>query len=128
MTREITRYLAAGVAAALITLGVRVLFSRVMPFGGATLCAQLVGLITGYYLYRKFVWTNTTQSVRATILPFVTVNFVSVAIVLLISIAVRTLLIKFHGQTEAGDLLAHAMGIFCGAGISLIGHRTFTFR
>lgn len=128
MTREIARYLASGVAAALITLGVRVLFSRVMPFGAATLCAQLVGLVAGYYLYRNFVWINTTRSIRATIAPFVTVNFVSVAVVLLISVAVRALLIEFYGQTEIGDLVAHATGILCGAGVSLVGHRTFTFR
>lgn len=128
MTKEIARYLASGVAAALITLGVRVLFSRAMPFGAATLCAQFVGLVAGYYLYRNFVWINTTRSVRATIAPFVAVNLVSIAVVLLISIAVRMLLIKFCGKTEIGDLFAHSTGILCGAGVSLIGHRTFTFR
>lgn len=128
MTKEVARYLAAGVVAALITLGVRVVFSRAMPFDAATLCAQFVGLIAGYYLYRSFVWINTTRSVRSTIVPFAVVNLVSVIIVLLISIAVRMLLIKFYGKTEIGDLLAHTTGIVCGAGVSLVGHRTFTFR
>lgn len=128
MTREISRYLASGVAAALITLGVRVLFSRAMPFGAATFCAQLVGLVVGYCLYRTFVWTNSARSIRATIVPFVAVNLTSVAAVLLISIAIRALLIKLFGVNGIGDLFAHATGILCGAGVSLIGHRTFTFR
>ena len=128
MTREISRYLASGVAAALVTLGVRVLFSRAMSFGAATFCAQLVGLVVGYYLYRTFVWTNTTRSVRATIIPFVAVNLASIVVVLLISIAIRALLIELFGASGIGDLFAHAIGILCGAGVSLIGHRTLTFR
>ena len=128
MTREISRYLASGVAAALVTLGVRVLFSRAMSFGAATFCAQLVGLVVGYYLYRTFVWTNTTRSVRATIIPFVAVNLASIVVVLLISIAIRALLIELFGASGIGDLFAHATGILCGAGVSLIGHRTLTFR
>ena len=99
-----------------------------MPFDAATLCAQFVGLIVGYYLYRTFVWTNTTQSVRATIAPFVAVNLASVVVVLLVAIAVRMLLIKLYGITEVVDLIAHSIGILCGAGVSLVGHRTFTFR
>jgi energy-coupling factor transport system substrate-specific component len=128
VTREIFRYLVCGIAAALVALGVRVLFSRVMPFGAATLCAQFVSMVVGYWLYRSFVWTSSTRSVRETIAPFVAVNLTSVVVVLAVSIAVRILLIKLFGITELGDLFAHATGIFCGAGLSLIGHRTFTFR
>ena len=104
------------------------LFSRAMPFGPATLCAQLVGLVVGYSLYRAFVWSNTTRSVRASIAPFIAVNLASVAVVLFVSLVVRTLLIKLFGATGLGDLLSHAIGILSRTDVSLVGHRTFTFR
>ena len=128
MTREILRYLGCGILAAFITLGARMLFSLALPFTAATLCAQLVGLVTGYYLYRTFVWTGTARSIRSTIAPFVMVNLASVVIVLVVSITIRALLLKFYSVVEIVDLFAHASGLVCGAAFSLVGHRTFTFR
>ncbi len=128
MTREIFRYLVCGSAAALIALGVRIAFSLAMPFGLATLGAQIVAMIVGYYLYRYIVWAGTTRSVKSTILPFVIVNLASLLIVLLVSITTRMILIGLFGESEIVDTVAHATGIACGAGLSLLGHRTFTFR
>lgn len=128
MTNEITRFLVCGAIAALVALGLRVLFSFILSFEAATFCAQIVAMVVGYYLYRYVVWANTTRSQKATILPFIAVNLASIAFVLVVSVAIRPLLIKLFGMSEIADTLAHATGIAFGAGFSLIGHRTFTFR
>jgi energy-coupling factor transport system substrate-specific component len=125
---EIFRYLVCGGAATLIALGSRIVLSQWMPFAFATLGAQAISLVAGYWLYRSFVWRSTTRSIGSTIIPFIAVNLLSVAVVMLVSVAVRVLLIRLFGPSEIVDTLAHATGIVSGAGVSMVGHRTFTFR
>ena len=128
MKNEVLRYLICGTIAALFALGMRVLFSLAFSFGVATFCAQIVATVFGYFLYRYYVWTNTTRPMRSTILPFIAVNLVSLVAVLLVSVTLRILLVSLIGKSEAIDVFAHAAGIAAGAGLSLVGHRTFTFR
>lgn len=128
LTREISRYLVAGIVAALFALGIRILFSEAMSFGAATFCAQVAAMVFGYYLYRYYVWANTTRPIRATIAPFIAVNLTSLVVVMVVSVTVRMLLVNLIGMSEVIDTFSHATGIAFGAGLSLVGHRTFTFR
>ena len=128
LANEVYRYLVCGAIAALITLSVRILFSLEMPFKASTFCAQIVGMIVGYYLYRYFVWPKTTRSLSSSLVPFIIVNLLNLAVVLFVSFTLRALLARFFGTSEVVDTFAHATGIAFGAGLSLVGHRTFSFR
>jgi len=128
MKGEIARYLICGSLAAIFALAVRILFSTVMPFSAATACAQIAAMVFGYFLYRYVVWRKTTRPVASTIVPFVAVNMASLVIVLVVSVAVRAILGWVFGLSEIVSTFAHATGIACGAALSMVGHRTYTFR
>lgn len=121
------RFLVAGSIASLVNWLARFPLELVMPFAAAVLGAMVIGMITGYLLYDRWVFSGSPRPLLSKIRDFIAVNFASQAVMFVVAVGVRELLLLADwGPTIAGAA-AHLFGIACGALLSYFGHRSITF-
>lgn len=125
----LARYALAGLTATGVNFLLRMALSLAMPFAYAVALAQAVGFLTGFLLYKYFVFTDARTRLPAQIGAFGLVNAVSFAIVLGVSIKTRAWLITevTHLDLFYAEALAHICGLASGALVNFLGHRLVTF-
>jgi len=119
--------LTGGVAASVNVLS-RVGFSLVLCFELAVLAAYAVGMVTAFILARRYVFTDSAQSVRRSFAAFSLVNLVAVLQTWLVSVGLRHLLLPVLGAVALVDLIAHASGVIVPVFTSYLGHKHVSFR
>lgn len=124
---QLPRFLVAGGIAAAANFGSRLLFSLVMPFEFAVVCAFFVGLGTGFVLARQFVFAASERGLGSEILRYVAVNLVALLQTWVLSVYLAAVLAP-HTGVQLAQSLAHAAGILLPVASSYIGHKYFTFR
>lgn len=128
LSGPILAFLICGTLAAAINWVARMILSLWMSFSLAVVLAYAIGMLAGFLLYRRYVWTSSARSLPAQILAFIAVNIAVAGLVLLVAIGLVTvgdLLIGRSGLTEA---LAHGVAIAVGAAANYVTHREITFR
>lgn len=124
---QLPRFLVAGGIAAAANFGSRLLFSRVIPFEYAVVCAFFVGLGTGFVLQRQFVFAASERGLRSEIPRYVAVNMLALLQTWALSVYLAAVLAPRTG-VHLAQSLAHATGILLPVASSYIGHKYFTFR
>ena len=125
---QFVRFLLSGGVAAALNYGSRFLFSMIMPFGFAVICAYFVGAITGFLLFRYLVFPFSGKRIRDQVVAFVAVSASGGVLTWIISVGLaRYALPALHypGPVEA---TAHAVGIAVPTITSFFGHKLLSFR
>lgn len=119
-------FLLTGGCAAAVNFGSRIVYNQWTDFSSAVVLAYLTGMVTAFILARSFVFKQSTQSLKRSILFFCLVNLVAVAQTWGISVGLAYLLPRW-GVTEFAHEIAHAVGIIVPVFTSYWGHKHFSF-
>ena len=128
LSPEIVRFLLAGGVAAAVNWGSRFLFSRVLPYEAAVVVAYMFGMVTGFFLMRRWVFDAGGQPVRRQAFTYVLVNLFGLAQTVLISSFLARWFLPAIGIEQFREPLAHAVGIAAPVFTSFIGHKRATFK
>ncbi len=123
---ELPRFLVTGGIAAAANFGSRLLFSLVMAFEYAVVCAFFVGLATGFVLARRYVFAASARGLGSEIMRYVAVNLVALLQTWALSVYLARVLAP-HTGVGVAESLAHAAGIVLPVASSYLGHKYFTF-
>lgn len=126
--REFLLFLTTGVAAALVNVLSRVVFSQLLSFELAVLFAYGIGMLLAYGLARKFVFQHRRVSVRRSFPAFALVNLLAVLQTCLVSVGLRNWLLPILGTVVLSDLIAHGIGVAVPVITSYFGHKHISFR
>lgn len=124
---QIVRFLLLGGLAAAINWLVRFPLSAFLPFNAAVVIAYVVGMSTGFMLYRKHVFPGSSRPIIEQSVVFLGVNLFGALVVLSLS----WLLLKWQAGTGwplfVRQGLAHGAAIGVAAITNFLGHKTLTF-
>lgn len=126
--RQFLLFVLTGGAAAFVNVLSRIGFSMLFRFELAVLAAYVVGMVTAYILARRYVFTDSGQSIKKSFMAFALVNLVAVLQTWLVSIGLRHLLLPIIGAVALVDLLAHSCGVIVPVFTSYFGHKHVSFR
>lgn len=121
------RFLLAGGFAAFVNWVVRFPLSAVMPFAPAVAVANVIGMIVGFVIYRRYVFPGSQREFTHQVRDFIIVNLLSMIVVVAISVIFADHLLPILGLTWQVEAIAHAIGIAAGAVSNFFGHRQFSF-
>lgn len=128
------RFLLAGGLAALVNFGSRFFYNLFVDFSTAVVLAFCTGLITGYILNKRYVFTSSGNSMVQEIGWFVFVNLIALAQTWGLSVYLARVLPAYMpvvggaGSTELAEAVAHGAGVLLPVFTSYIGHKYLTFR
>ena len=126
--REFLLFLITGGVAALVNVLSRVGFSQLLRFELAVLLAYGLGMLTAYFLARKFVFLQSRTSVRRSFAAFALVNLFALLQTWLVSVGLRNWLLPLLGIVVLRDLIAHGIGVAVPVLSSYFGHKHISFR
>jgi putative flippase GtrA len=127
IARDGVRFLIAGSLASAVNWLTRLGFSFVVPFPAALALGAVIGMAFAFALYRSWVFPASVRRLRAQTVLFLLVCAVTASFVIVASLVIVRLLPDIPLSELNRENLAHALAIGCGAIISFLGHRTFTF-
>jgi putative flippase GtrA len=122
------KFLAVGVIAAAINVGSRILFSLIMSFELAVVCAFLCGLTTGFILQRLYVFQAAgTGKVTEQGARFALVNLVALVQVWVISVGLARLVFPWMGMAWHAETIANGIAVASPIMTSYFAHKHFSF-
>jgi len=124
---DAVRFIVAGGIASAVNWSTRFTASLIVPFQIALVVGAVVGMATGFCLYRAWVFPHSSRPLHFQGGSFLVVNAISATFVFLVSISVDWLLRDYQLSSQVREGVAHAIGIGCGAPMNFFGHRMVTF-
>ena len=85
-------------------------------------------MVTAFVLARLFVFTQSSQDWRRSVLIFTLVNVVAVAQTWAISMGLAFYVLPRSGVTRFAPEIAHAAGVIFPVFTSYLGHKRWSFR
>ena len=132
MSRSINKqfilFILTGGFSAIINLTARIIISNFLRFEISVLISYLIGMITAYYLAKKYVFLNIKKSDKKSFPIFALVNFVAVLQTFLISKYIRIWLMNIFYNLIIIDFISHLCGVIFPIFSSFLGHKYITFR
>jgi len=126
--RELRRFLVVGTLAAAVNWGARFPLSAVMPFEYAVVGAYLIGMVAGYFLYRRYVFPQNAAPTFVQARNFVFVNLFGIALVAALApLLSHRLLPAIIGPGDLAEAVGHGLAIGTSAATSFVGHKFVTF-
>ena len=125
--KEFILFLLTGGFSAIINLSSRIIISNFIRFEISVLIAYLIGMITAYFLAKKYVFLNIKKSYKKSFPIFALVNFVAVLQTFFISKFIRIWLINIFNNLLIIDFLSHLCGVIFPIFSSFFGHKYITF-
>ena len=125
---QFARYLIAGGVAAAANYASRIVFNFWTSFEIAVVLAFFVGLTTGFFLMRQFVFGGAGKPVVPQATKYVLVNMVALALTVAVSSLLARWMLPALGVRQHVEAIAHAVGVTVPVITSYIGHRLATFR
>ena len=127
--RQFAIFVFCGGLAACANLGSRWLFSHWLPYATAIVLAYLVGMLTGYLLFKFFVFASAhSHRVLRETLWYALVNALALAQTLLISLLLARWLFPKMGMSFHAEDIAHLFGVAVPVFTSYLGHKYLTFK
>lgn len=124
---QTVRFLIAGGGAALLNWLVRFPLSLALPYAGAVIVANVIGMVFGFVAYRHFVFCGSKRLPGHQLRDFIAVNLFSTAVVVAVSVVFAEYLLPSLGFQWQVEAISHAVGISAGAVSNFLGHRQFSF-
>lgn len=127
-SRQFMLFLMTGGVAALVNLGSRVFFSQWLSFSSAVILAYIAGMMTAFILAKMFVFNQSAQSLRNSLLAFIVVNLIAVVQTWLIAMSMAYYVLPALGVVAYIHELSHLAGVIFPVFTSFIGHKYWSFR
>jgi energy-coupling factor transport system substrate-specific component len=121
-------FLICGTLAAAVNWFARMALSLWIPFAPAVVVAYAIGMLAGFILYKRYVWTVSERSLLGQIVVFIAVNIAVAGLVLATALGLVGLGDLLVGRSAAVEALAHGVAIAVGAAANYVAHREITFR
>ncbi|AMT91466.1 hypothetical protein AYO71_22320 [Pseudomonas koreensis] len=121
-------FLITGGTAAAVNFCSRIIYNLWLSFSLSVVVAYLTGMITAFVLAKLFVFKESQQSVRRSILFFTLVNLVAVLQTWLISMGLAYYLLPSLGVTLFVKEISHAIGVVIPVFTSYFGHKRWSFK
>lgn len=121
-------FLVTGGIAAAVNLGSRIVYNQWCNFSVAVVLAYITGMVTAFVLAKRFVFTDSKQTLRRSAALFVLVNLVAVAQTWTISMLLAYHLLPWAGVRRFVPEIAHAVGVVVPVFTSYLGHKRLSFR
>ena len=128
MSRQFLIFLLTGGTAAAINFFSRIVYSQWLDFSYAVVLAYITGMITAFVLAKLFVFKDSQQSVKRSVIFFALVNLFAVLQTWSISMGLAYYLLPSIGITLFVEEIAHAFGVAIPVFTSYIGHKRWSFR
>jgi putative flippase GtrA len=128
LSRQFVMFLVTGGTAAAVNFGSRIFYNQWLPFSGAVILAYLTGMVTAYVLAKMFVFKESQQSMRHSVMFFVLVNGVAVMQTWIISMGLAYHILPALGVNSFVKEIAHAVGVVVPVFTSYLGHKRWSFR
>jgi putative flippase GtrA len=114
--------------AAFVNFFSRIIYNNWFSFSTSIVIAYMTGMITAYILARFFVFTQSQQSLRKSIIFFILVNMIAIIQTWLISIVFSCYLLPRLDIVMHTKEISHAIGIAIPVFTSYIGHKKWSFK
>jgi putative flippase GtrA len=128
MQRQFMLFLLTGGLAAAVNFGSRILYNLWLGFSASVILAYLTGMVTAFVLAKRFVFTESRQSLHRSALFFILVNIAAVLQTWVVSMTLAYYLLPAMGIFTLSREMAHAAGIAVPVFTSYIGHKRWSFR
>lgn len=99
-----------------------------MPFAAAVVAAYATGMVVAFFLFRLFVFPNSTVPVALQVRNFLLVNLVGFSLTWMLSILLVEILFPRIGMTFYPEAVGHGIAIAAPTITSWFGHRHMTFQ
>jgi putative flippase GtrA len=126
--RQWLLFLLAGGTAAAANFFSRVLYSQWLGYSTAVILAYLTGMLIAFPLFRRFVFTRSSQPWLRSALLFGAVNLLAVVQTWAVSMGLRYVLLPRLGVLHFVPEISHAVGIVVPVFSSFMGHKHASFR
>lgn len=126
-SRQFLMFLLTGGTAAAVNFGSRILFNQWVTFPVAVLLAYLTGMLTAFLLAKRFVFADSSQTLRRSALMFTLVNLVAIAQTWAISVGLAYYVLPRMGGARLVPEIAHAFGVVVPVFTSYLGHKRWSF-
>lgn len=127
-SQQFLMFLLVGGFAASVNFGSRIIYNYWISFSTSVVMAYITGMITAFVLSRLFVFTESTQAVRHSIMYFVLVNLVAILQTLAISLFLAYYALPALGVTHFIKEISHAAGVIIPVFTSYLGHKHWSFK
>lgn len=127
-SKQFMMFLLVGGFAASVNFGSRIIYNHWIDFSASVVAAYITGMITAFMLSRLFVFTESTQTVRHSIIYFVLVNLIAVLQTLAISLFLAYYALPALGVTHFIKEISHAVGVIVPVFTSYLGHKHWSFK
>jgi putative flippase GtrA len=128
MSLQFAFFLLSGAMASLLNWSSRFLFSQFFNFQTSIVLAFIVGLLSGFFLMRLFVFKKSQNSIKSQALRYLTINMLALAQTFAVSVLMLNLLVRFIEDKAVSEAISHAIGIVVPVFTSYLGHKHFSFR
>ena len=125
--KEFILFILTGGLSATINLSSRIIISNFLIFEISVLISYLIGMITAYYLAKKYVFLNSKKSYKKSLPIFALVNLVAVLQTFFISKYIRIWLMNIFNNLIIIDFISHLCGVIFPIFSSFFGHKYITF-
>ena len=127
LKREFLVFLCIGGLAAAVNFFARVVYNQWTDFSAAVILGYLTGMVVAFVLMRVFVFPQSSQPIKKSMVFFVMVNSVGILQTFAVSMGLYYLL-PLIGINHWVSEIAHGIGIAVPAFSSYIGHKRFSFK
>lgn len=122
-------FLLTGATAAMLNWSSRFVFSEFFTFEVSVTLAFFVGLLSGYFLMRYFVFENATkQPVTEQAGRYFLVNMFALILTVTSSSFLARTVLPSIGILENAEAIGHLFGVAMPVLASYFGHKFYTFR
>ena len=128
MIKQILKFFIAGGAAALANIGTRIIFSNFFSYEISILLSFLVGLTTGFFLMKEYVFDLSKKSLMTQIFRYILVNLAALLQTFLISVYLNNFLLLYFSNENLTEIIAHSTGVVFPVFTSYFAHKIFTFK
>ena len=128
ITKEFFLFLLIGAIAASVNFYSRIIISQWYSYSISIFISYLAGMFTFYILARSFVFKESNQKIRKSIIYFVFINFIAILQIWLIAhlfLDIIFPLIEMHFYPQE---ISHALGIIFPIFSSYFGHKYLSFK
>jgi putative flippase GtrA len=128
LREQVTRFLLAGGAAAVVNVLTRIALTPLVGYSGSIVLAFLVGLTTAWLLFRRYVFGPSSGNRAAEYLRFGLVNIAALAQVWVVSVLLADYVFPYIGFGFHTYTVAHVIGVLSPIATSFVAHRRWSFR
>ena len=126
--KQFVLFIISGGTSAIINILSRIILSNFFRFEIAILISYGIGMITAFFLTKKYVFLNSNKSIKKSFPAFALVNLISVLQTFFVSIFIKKWLIIFLDNLSFIELVAHTFGLGILVFTSFYGHKYITFK